>query len=123
MTARRRALILRLGLLASHVAESSAATDPVDAAGHRAFADALARHLHANPNECSSALGVSMAFSLIYPGCTGDAIDQLRGALGYPAGSNLRLVWRDAADRMLRDFGGQCKGRGGKGSAMRRRRR
>ena len=44
-------------------------TDP---AGHQLFADELTSNLYENDNEYTSALGVSMAFSLIYPGCVRD---------------------------------------------------
>ena len=92
-------------------ASSVASLDPVV---HRTFADDLTAKLYTNKNECSSALGVSMAFSLIYPGCTGDGIMQIRDTLGYPSASdtnnnnNMQLVWKDTTKRMLDKSDGQC---------------
>ncbi|KAL7547956.1 hypothetical protein ACHAWF_011246 [Thalassiosira exigua] len=95
------------------VADSSttAATSPsstaapstveMDPAAHQAFADELTSRLHENANECSSALGVSMAFSLVYPGCTGVGEEQVREAMGYPEGSSGVLVWEKTTDLML----------------------
>jgi len=99
-----RALVAGL-LLPSSRGEQPLKIDPTD---HQIFADKLTSVLYTNANECTSALGVSMAFSLIYPGCTGEAIDQLRNTLGYPQGSNARLVWEDTTQSMLGDSAGQC---------------
>eukprot|EP00579_Thalassiosira_antarctica_P017117 CAMPEP_0201945886 /NCGR_PEP_ID=MMETSP0903-20130614/54133_1 /ASSEMBLY_ACC=CAM_ASM_000552 /TAXON_ID=420261 /ORGANISM="Thalassiosira antarctica, Strain CCMP982" /LENGTH=540 /DNA_ID=CAMNT_0048488967 /DNA_START=521 /DNA_END=2139 /DNA_ORIENTATION=- len=87
---------------------------------HQGFADELTAIMFTKDNECSSALGVSMALSLIYPGCTGDVIDpgstgdaiyQIRDTLGYPGGS-MQLVWEETTQRMLSNSGGQCVGGG-----------
>ena len=98
-----------VGLVA---AKSLAAAAAVNPATHRAFADDLTSKLYKNDNECTSALGVSMAFSLIWPGCSGDAIDEVRETLGYPSGTNMRLVWEDATQRMLERSSGECEGGG-----------
>jgi len=90
----------------------------VNSNAHQTFADELTTNLYIKANECSSALGVSMAFSLIYPGCTGDAIDQLRNVFGYPAdddssnsnNNNMQLVWEDTINRMQNKSAGQCPG-------------
>ena len=68
---------------------------PINGADQQMFADELTSTLYTNANECSSALGVSMAFSLIYPGSTGDGLEEIRDTLYYPEGSNMRLVWED----------------------------
>ena len=89
----------------------TSAQQVVDPAEHQAFADDLVAILYTNANECSSALGVSMAFSLVWPGCTGDAIGQVRDALGYPHGSsNMQLVWEGTTQVMLDGADGRCEG-------------
>ena len=76
---------------------------------HRGFADALTANLYGKENECSSALGVSMAFSLIYPGSTGNSTDQIRDVMGYPNGTQLRLVWKNVSSRLGSVYEGQCQ--------------
>ncbi len=52
-----------------------------------------------------------MAFSLVWPGCTGEAIGEVRDALGYPDGpSNMQLVWEGTTQSMLAGAAGQCLG-------------
>ncbi len=81
----------------------------VDPSKQQQFADNLTSLIYTNENDFSSALGVSMAFSIIWPGCTGDAIDEVRQTLGYPDdGSNLRLVWEEATQSMLAGANGEC---------------
>jgi len=109
MALHRRTLVVGLCLLTGHDNRRADAA-LVNSTAHRTFADDLAASIYENDNECSSALGVSMAFSLIYPGCTGDAPDQLRDVLGYPKTDNMRLVWEGATNRMLNSSGGQCAG-------------
>jgi serine protease inhibitor len=53
-------------------------------ANHRDFADTLTAELYSKQNECTSAWGVSMAFSLIYPGTVDPSTEQIRNVLGYP---------------------------------------
>ena len=81
---------------------------PMDAAGQQIFADELTPLIYTNLNDCSSALGVSMALSLVYPGSIGDGIEQLRDTLKYPNGTNMRLVWEDATTNMLNSSNGEC---------------
>jgi len=104
-----RALAAIVALAARYATRTSAqAVDPTD---HQAFADDLTATLHANANDCTSALGVSMAFSLVWPGCTGEAVNQVRDVLGYPDGSsNMQLVWEGTAQSMLAGASGQCLG-------------
>mmetsp|Transcript_9051 Transcript_9051/g.22098 ORF Transcript_9051/g.22098 Transcript_9051/m.22098 type:complete len:525 (-) Transcript_9051:71-1645(-) len=97
----------------TRAATSSSSTPPVNFTSHRRFADELTTALHTNINECSSALGISMAFSLLYPGCTGDAIVQLGDVLGFDGGNTAQLVWRNATDGMLERMAGRCVGGGG----------
>jgi len=81
----------------------------VDPSKQQQFADNLTSLIYTNENDFSSALGVSMAFSLIWPGCTGDAIDEVRQTLGYPEdGSNMRLVWEETTQTMLAGANGEC---------------
>ncbi|KAL3772093.1 hypothetical protein ACHAW5_004931 [Stephanodiscus triporus] len=91
---------------------TSARAQVVDPAEHQAFADDLVDILYDKTNECSSSLGVSMAFSLIWPGCTGEeAIDQVRDVLGYPDdSSNMQLVWEGTISVMLDGADGRCLG-------------
>jgi serpin B len=107
---RMRALTTVVALAAHHATRTSAqAVDPTE---HQAFADDLTAILHAkNANDCTSALGVSMAFSLVWPGCVGEAIGQVRDVLGYPddgPSSNMRLVWEETTQSMLAGASGQC---------------
>ena len=90
------------------VAIQDAAAQEVDPLSHQQFADELTSILYTKPNECTSALGVSMAFSLIYPGCTGAGIEQLRDVLGYPESTNLQLIWNETTQDMLKNAQGQC---------------
>ncbi|KAL3822074.1 hypothetical protein ACHAXA_000142 [Cyclostephanos tholiformis] len=103
------ALVLLVALSTHRTPARAAVVDPAD---HQAFADDLAAILHTKSNECSSALGVSMAFSLVWPGCTGEeAIGQVRDVLGYPADStNMQLVWDGTTQNMLAAASGQCLG-------------
>ena len=61
-----------------------AAHETMSSANQQKFADALTSSLYSKPNECSSALSVSMVFSLIYPGATNDGIIAMRDTFGYP---------------------------------------
>merc|ERR1719464_444967 len=86
----------------------AAAQDHVDPHDHQKFADDLTALIYTRVNECSSSLGVSMAFSLVYPGCTGDAIAQVRDTLHYPAASgNQQLIWANTTERILGAAEGQ----------------
>ena len=88
----------------------TAAADPPEInTNHATFADALTSNLYTNDNECSSALGVSMAFGLIYPSGTGNSADQIRNVFGYPSGSQLQLVWNDTASKLDSAYEGQCR--------------
>ena len=80
----------------------------VNPAEHQEFADALTPLLYEKPNECSSALGVSMAFSLIYPGSTNDGITEIEDTFNYPGGDIMKLVWEETTVRLLGGASGQC---------------
>mmetsp|Transcript_6346 Transcript_6346/g.13979 ORF Transcript_6346/g.13979 Transcript_6346/m.13979 type:complete len:530 (-) Transcript_6346:2192-3781(-) len=88
-------------------ANAAALIDPIH---QQTFADKLTSKLYNNANECSSALGVSMAFSLLYPACTGSALTELQAALGYPTNHLQQLAWDDTTQRMLSEYTGQCDG-------------
>ena len=79
-------------------------------ANQQKFSDDLTKILYTEPNECTSSLGVSMAFSLVYPGATNDGITEIKNTFGYPDGSNLQLVWQGATQRMLTSANGECVG-------------
>ena len=87
------AIILLLNLVLAKPAAS--ATGGVDSTQHRSFSDQLTSQIYSNPNEFSSSLGVSMAFSLVYPGSTNGAVDEIRSVFGYlndDASNNMQLV-------------------------------
>jgi len=77
-------------------------------ANQQKFADDLTKILFTEPNECTSSLGVSMAFSLVYPGATNEGITEIKNTFGYPDGSNLQLVWQGTTQRMLKSANGEC---------------
>lgn len=103
-----RTLFVGLVLSTSRGKSPTLAAAQVDPSGHQQFADDLTSRLYTNDNECSSALGVSMAFSLVYPGCVGDAIVQVRDELRYPEEDNMQLVWEDTTQKLLSNSDGQC---------------
>ena len=105
MTVYHHAVIVGLVLLASQVNEAAALAN---SSRHRNFADDPTTILYTEENECSSALGVSMTFFLIYLGCTGDVVNQIHGVLSCPTGSNMQLVWEEITKRMLSNAMGQC---------------
>jgi serpin B len=80
--------------------------------GQHAFADNLVEQLYNNENECSSAWGISMALSLIYPISDGETETQLATVLGYPSSSEskLTLLWNETASRLDSAFEGECMG-------------
>jgi serpin B len=65
----------------------------------RAFADDLTASLYRNDNECTSALGISMAFSLVYPSMTGASMHQTQSIFGFPV-DNSQLVWNDTETQL-----------------------
>jgi len=83
----RQALSAAIAALATRTISAN-----VKPSKQQSFADELTSILYTKENECTSALGVSMAFSLVYPGCTGDGITEIREVMGYPGGSNMQLV-------------------------------
>lgn len=88
---------------------STALGSEVTASQH-AFADDLVEQLYSNENECSSAWGISMALSLIYPISDGDTETQLENVMGYPSESKLTLLWDETASRLDAAFQGECMG-------------
>jgi hypothetical protein len=72
-------------------------------ATHAEFADELTLAMYdGDSNECSSALGVSMALSLVYPGATRESlVNQMESVLGYNDDANVNaqslLVWESTA--------------------------
>ena len=80
----------------------------VDKTVHRTFADELTAVLYTKENECSSTWGVSLAFSLIYPGSSGESTEQIRSVMGYPSGSQLQLVWNETSVALDSAYEGQC---------------
>jgi len=74
----------------------------------RGFADDLTATLYVNENECTSALGVSMAFSLVYPSMTGASLNQTRSVLGYPASASDELAWQATQNQLGDMYTGSC---------------
>jgi len=72
---------------------------------HADFADSLTSVLYEDENDCTSALGVSMAFSLIYPGSTGESKKQIQTVFGYPQ-DKMTLVWDDTVSRLEDSYQG-----------------
>lgn len=89
---------------------TAAPSATMDPANQQQFADSLTKILYTEPNECTSSLGVSVAFSLIYPGATFSGITEIKDTFGYPDGSNLQLVWESTTERMLSNANGECDG-------------
>ena len=83
----------------------------------RGFADALTAALYDTAaSEFTSALGVSMAFSLVYPSMTGDALNQTQAVLGYPdtaTNDTAGLVWADTQSQLEATYVGTCVLTGG----------
>lgn len=65
----------------------------------RGFADNLTASLYENVNECTSSLGVSMAFSLVYPSMINDSKCQVENVFGFP-GDQSQLVWNDTTTQL-----------------------
>jgi len=83
----------------------------------RGFADALTAALYDTAaSEFTSALGVSMAFSLVYPSMTGDALNQTQAVLGYPDNATAVLVWADTQSQLEATYVGTCVLTGGGGA-------
>lgn len=73
------------------------------------FADALTKQLYQQPNECTSALGISMAFSLIYPSASGESLSEIQSVLNYPVQENHRqLLWNATSTRLDQTYSGLC---------------
>lgn len=77
--------------------------------GHNIFADGLVAGIYDKPNECSSALGVSMCFGLVYPGASGTCAAQIQSTLQYPADSTQSsLLWGPTTARLTTAYDGRC---------------
>jgi serine protease inhibitor len=107
-------LITTFLLLLTQPYRSTAAAATVDSTQHRLFSDQLTSQIYQNPNEFSSALGVSMAFSLIYPGSTNDAVDEIRNVFGYylndDGNTTKQLVWEEVSISLTTRADGSCDG-------------
>lgn len=75
----------------------------------RLFADQLSPQLHDNTNDCTSCLGISMCFGLVYPGATGETKAEISDALHLPDTSS-ELVWQQTADGLTSTYDGACIG-------------
>lgn len=80
-----------------------------DVPDHKLFADGLTAKLYVKSNECSSALGASMCFGLVYPGAHGDCATQIKNTLYYPDSSTqTSLVWGATTNRITTAYDGKC---------------
>ena len=112
----RICIALLLGLLWGI---ATAAADGELVAAQLSFADALTFELYDRENECTSALGVSMAFDLIYPSATGQARLDLEAVFGFSSSSSEQisthqfedtpvLQWDDTVARLQGIYRGDC---------------
>lgn len=107
-------LILLLGSSRRHLSFFVESADAkVDESTHQNFADELTTNLYTKENEFSSTLGVSMVFSLLYPGSTDVSMTQIRDVLGFSS-PNTQLVWEEVSQRLDSAYEGQC----GEGSVV-----
>ena len=79
------------------------------------FADSLTSILHeanstsgTSDNALTSALGVSMAFSLVYPSMSGNAAIQTQSVFGYPSSASTELVWNATQEQLGANYSGKC---------------
>jgi len=102
-------MIFRCVLLLSAVLLllATATADEMVSGDHQSFADSLTSVLYEKPNECTSSLGLSMAFSLVYPSSTGATTVQIRDVLGYPE-SQQQLVWNETSTSLVAANQGEC---------------
>jgi serine protease inhibitor len=99
-------LVVEVSLLFSGAVQ--AASSPL-MEQQRLFADELVSKLYQNPNECTSALGISMAFSLIYPSATGTSLTEMQDILGFPSSeTNLQLLWNATQSDLQAQHDGEC---------------
>jgi serine protease inhibitor len=75
----------------------------------RDFADDVLRSLYTRDNECSSMLGLSMAFGLLYPSAVGESLTEMQQVFGFPpTEGNLQLVWSDTQNSLEATLNGNC---------------
>jgi serine protease inhibitor len=59
-------------------------------------------------NQCSSALGISMMMSLLYPAMSEEARTQLQKVFGYPSSDGEPLVWANITNDINSRYNGSC---------------
>jgi len=89
-----------------------------DIPNHKTFADGISKGLHKNDNDCTSSLGISMCFGLVYPGASGDCAQQITTTLHYPTSTSSSLVWGDTSTRLTTKYNGKCTQVVGNGDCM-----
>jgi serine protease inhibitor len=73
-----------------------------------AFADGVVEDLYAlDENQCTSALGMSMMMSLLYPAMSDEAKMQAQTVFGYPPDAS-GLVWEDVTADINSRYDGAC---------------
>ena len=73
------------------------------------FADKFVDALYEEENECSSSLGVSMAFSLIYPSADTANQVEMQDVFGFPSTeSHRQLLWNATQTRLNESYDGKC---------------
>jgi serine protease inhibitor len=72
------------------------------------FADGVVEDLYAlDKNQCTSALGMSMMMSLLYPAMSDEARIQAQAVFGYPPDAT-GLVWEDITADINSRYDGAC---------------
>lgn len=76
-------------------------------ANHRDFADQLVADLYQADNECTSSLGISMAFDLVFQAADLTNHLEMQKVFGYPADAT-SLVWQETQQRLTSAYDGSC---------------
>jgi serine protease inhibitor len=77
------AFLLGLLMLQDQVRRTAAVSSVNLMEAQHSFADTLTANLYANENDFTSALGVSMAFGLIYPSSIAASREEMESVFGY----------------------------------------
>ena len=100
-----RRVLLVFSLLLRWMPYVGSSTPSALSSNQHSFAHELTKALYSHKNECTSSLGISMSFSLIYPGGDVTAQEQMQRVFGYPSDeSHRRLVWNETQHRLV----GKC---------------
>mmetsp|Transcript_16357 Transcript_16357/g.24754 ORF Transcript_16357/g.24754 Transcript_16357/m.24754 type:complete len:465 (-) Transcript_16357:168-1562(-) len=73
------------------------------------FADQITPALYGKENDCSSALGISMAMSLLYPSMIETNQNQLKHVFGYDKETSNELQWDTTQQSLTTKYTGKCR--------------